>query len=131
MQRYKLLIKQQIKYGINCVKLKKIFLKFFSFAKFEYLHQTLRASCYLPPHLYVFCISRTFAPSFLFLWFIGIFQMKNISFKRSFHKNMWFLAIFYKNTTFQFNPPNKHLSFADYYILLFSFCQLYKNVYLW
>lgn len=54
MQRYKLLIKQQIKYGINCVKLKKIFLKFFSFAKFEYLHQTLRASCYLPPHLYVF-----------------------------------------------------------------------------
>ena len=64
MQRYKLLIKQQIKYGINCVKLKKIFLKFFSFAKFEYLHQTLCASCCSPTRLYVFCASRTFAPAF-------------------------------------------------------------------
>ena len=66
MQRYKLLIKQQIKYGINCVKLKKDFFEIFSFAKFEYLHQILCAKIHLPPHLYIFDISRTFAPVFMF-----------------------------------------------------------------
>ena len=70
-----------------------------------------------PARLYVFYVSRTFAPAFWFFRFYYLCTLKNILLKRSFNINIWFLAVCFNN------PPNKKSIF--YY-----FCSIYYLVYI-